>query len=450
MKIIKKFYKSILLFMEALLYIGCYLIFFGLLGLKNKQLLVLSRTSVVITFTWLILAVLLTIIYGSFDIGSRKKKPIVTSMALIHGMTDCVSYLLLNIMNRNDDNNKTFKIQFIGLFILILILQFIWIELWVRVGDAFFFSIREPMDTLLVLSDMADEKRLCRIIGRFGKKYRIVKTLTYEDGDIKQEIERVSSVFLYNVPVNERTELANICYRKRKDIHFNPEVSDIIIHTARQAMFEDMTFFASEERGMTFEQRLAKRLCDIIISLVALIISSPIFLISAILIKACDGGPVFFKQKRATLNGRTFSIYKFRTMREDSGNRSVTADDDRITPIGRVLRKYRLDELPQFINILKGEMSVVGPRPEMLENVEKYTASMPEFKYRLRMKAGLTGYAQIVGKYNTSSKDKLVLDLLYIENYSFLKDIQLIFQTVLVLLKAEDSTEGFEDESDIR
>ena len=127
-------------------------------------------------------------------------------------------------------------------------------------------------------------------------------------------------------------------------------------------------------------------------------------------------------------------------------NYSVTKDDNRITPVGKTLRKYRIDELPQLINIVKGDMSLVGPRPEMLENVEDYTRELPEFRYRLRMKAGLTGYAQIFGKYNTSSKDKLMLDLMYIENYSILKDIQLLFQTVLVIFKAEESTQAFEEE----
>lgn len=450
MKLIKRFYNSILFFMEALLYLGCYFIFFFLLGFDNKQLWVLSRTSVVITFTWVILIVLLTIIYGSYDVGRRKVKPIATSLILSHLMTDFAAYLLLNIMNRNDDNNKTFKIEFIGIFVAILLLHLLWILLWTNLGNAFYFSIKEPHSTLLVLSDLQDEKRLRRIIGRFAKKYRVDKAVHYKDENILKKIDAVEAVFLYDLPVGDRTELVNTCYLRRKDIHFNPEVSDIILYTARQSMFDDMTFLSSEERGMTFEQRVAKRLMDIIISVIALAVSSPIYIIAAIMIKAGDGGPVFFRQERATLNGKTFSIYKFRTMRVDAGNRSVTAGDDRITPVGKFLRKYRLDELPQFINILKGEMSVVGPRPEMLENVRKYTDEMPEFKYRLRMKAGLTGLAQIVGKYNTTSKDKLVLDLLYIESYSFLKDIQLLFQTVLVLLKAEDSTEAFEEEEDIR
>ena len=171
-------------------------------------------------------------------------------------------------------------------------------------------------------------------------------------------------------------------------------------------------------------------------------LTSPIWIVSAIAIKAYDGGHIFFKQKRATLNGRVFEVYKFRTMKEHVENHSVTDDDDRITKPGKILRKIRMDELPQLINILKGDMSFVGPRPEMLENVRAYEDQLPEFRYRLRVKAGLTGYAQISGKYNTSPKDKLMMDMIYIEEFSILRDIQLIFQTAIVLLKS-DSTEAF-------
>ena len=190
------------------------------------------------------------------------------------------------------------------------------------------------------------------------------------------------------------------------------------------------------------EQKIIKRLMDIVGSLRVLIITSPLFLISAIAIKCNDKGPVFFKQKRATKDGRIFEIYKFRTMRVQSENYSVTSDDDRITSVGKILRRYRIDELPQMINILKGEMSLVGPRPEMLYNIFDYTKTLPEFSYRLRVKAGLTGYAQIAGKYNTSPRDKLILDLIYIERYSIWKDIKLLLQTLIVLFK-KDSTEAF-------
>lgn len=440
-----KLKNSIMFLFEAALYVGNYLAFFLLLGIDNKQLLVLSRTSVVITFTWIIVTILLTIIYGKYDVGVRKPKPIITSLTLTTLMTDIVAYLLLNIMNRNEDNNQTFKIEFVGLFLLILVINVIWIIVLTYLGNGFFFWVQQPEETLLVLSDLRDSKRLQYLIGKFRKRYHIYETITYDDENIKKKIENSASVFLYDLPPEVRTNLINECYRNRINVYFNSEISDVLTQSARQAMFDDVTFLACEEKSITFEQRVCKRIMDIFISLVALILTSPIFLISALLIKKCDKGPVFFRQKRATVGGKVFSIYKFRTMRTDSENKSVTKDDDRITPIGKVLRKYRLDELPQFINILKGEMSVVGPRPEMLENVDAYTQQMPEFKYRLRVKAGLTGYAQIHGKYNTTSKDKLILDLLYIENYSVFKDIQLIFQTVLVLLKAEDSTEGFNE-----
>jgi lipopolysaccharide/colanic/teichoic acid biosynthesis glycosyltransferase len=175
-----------------------------------------------------------------------------------------------------------------------------------------------------------------------------------------------------------------------------------------------------------------------------MVITSPLMLVSAIAIKVCDGGHIIFKQKRMTKDGRVFSVYKFRTMREENSvNRSVTEDDERITPPGKFLRKTRMDELPQVFNIIKGDMSIVGPRPEMLENVEKYTNALPEFQYRLRVKAGLTGLAQIQGKYNTSPKDKLMMDLMYIQQYSIWQDLKLIFQTLTIFLKASESTEAF-------
>ena len=190
------------------------------------------------------------------------------------------------------------------------------------------------------------------------------------------------------------------------------------------------------------EQRVMKKLLrTCLLAIVLRILTSPIWIVSAIAIKAYDGGHIFFKQTYDT-ERTCFEIYKFRTMKEHVENHSVTDDDDRITKPGKILRKIRMDELPQLINILKGDMSFVGPRPEMLENVRAYEDQLPEFRYRLRVKAGLTGYAQISGKYNTSPKDKLMMDMIYIEEFSILRDIQLIFQTAIVLLKS-DSTEAF-------
>ena len=175
--------------------------------------------------------------------------------------------------------------------------------------------------------------------------------------------------------------------------------------------------------------------------------AAPVMLLVALAIKLEDGGPVFYKQMRMTLDGREFGILKFRSMIVDaekySGAVLAAEDDPRITKVGKFIRATRLDEIPQLLNILKGDMSIVGPRPERKSFVEEYCEKIPEFRYRMKVKGGLTGYAQIYGKYNTSPYDKLRLDLMYIENYSLMLDIKLILMTVRIMLKKE-STEGID------
>ena len=185
---------------------------------------------------------------------------------------------------------------------------------------------------------------------------------------------------------------------------------------------------------------------DIVLSLIALILSSPVLLLIAVAIKLYDRGPVFYKQERLTRDGEIFKIIKFRSMRMDSeadGAQLAKKDDSRITPVGRVIRRIHFDELPQLFNILKGEMSFVGPRPEREEIANEYETVIPEFSFRLKVKAGLTGYAQVYGKYNTTPYDKLKLDLTYIETYSFWLDLKLMLMTFKIIFQKEN-TEGIE------
>ena len=208
----------------------------------------------------------------------------------------------------------------------------------------------------------------------------------------------------------------------------------------------DTPLLLFRNRGLTVEQQAFKRMFDIICSLVMLVILSPVMLVISLLVKGYDRGPVFYKQERLTQDGKVFLVYKFRSMRADSekaGARLAMKNDDRITPVGRVLRNIHFDELPQLFNIIKGDMSLVGPRPERPEIAAEYEKEIPEFSYRLKVKAGLTGYAQVYGKYNTTPYDKLKLDLTYIENYSFFLDLQLIATTVKILFQKEN-TEGVE------
>ena len=218
-----------------------------------------------------------------------------------------------------------------------------------------------------------------------------------------------------------------------------------MLNTAKFELMDDMSVLHLPVTELSFEQRFVKRAMDLLVSGIATIILSPLMLVIALAIKLDDHGPVFFKQQRATKDGRIFKVYKYRTMKvhEPGEEFSATENDDRITRVGRILRKFRVDEIPQVLNILKGDMSLVGPRPEMLENVYRYTQELPEFEYRLRVKAGLTGLAQVAGKYNTSPKDKLILDLMYIERYSIWQDIMLLLRTLIVFFKSEESTQGF-------
>ena len=441
-KIIIEMQNTIFLLWKTLLYSFLLMTFIFIMGIPNPQLLRLSRTLAVTMLTFSTAGLGMTSAYGKFDIGKRKSKPIIYSIGLATIITDLITYVQLSIMNTNPDNNATLKFENIGLLIVVGCIQVIIIVCMTYFGNYIYFKINRPEISCVITSSQNSLNQIYRAVGKYKKQYNIQYILDYKDPEIWNMILKCHTVFLYDVPVKQRTEVIEYCYRYMRNVYFNPEVSDVVEFNAQHIVLDDVSLMGAIVKELTFEQRIIKRSMDILVSLIGLVLSSPIWVISAIAIKSEDGGSVFFKQKRATKDGRVFEVFKFRTMRENVENYSSTDGDDRITKIGKILRKTRMDELPQILNILKGEMSLVGPRPEMLENVYSYTEALPEFEYRLRVKAGLTGYAQIAGKYNTSPRDKLILDLMYIENYSIWKDIKLIFQTLIVLFKS-DSTEGF-------
>ena len=237
------------------------------------------------------------------------------------------------------------------------------------------------------------------------------------------------------------------CYFNGIDAYVVPKISDIIIRGADDFNLLDTPIVVTHGKGLTLTQRMTKRIMDVVLCLIAMVPASVIMLITALFIKLDDGGPVFFRQERVTRNGKHFDVIKFRSMIVDAEkyNKPIPAvdQDPRITKVGRIIRATRIDELPQLFNILKGDMSIVGPRPERPEFYQKYCAEYPEFAYRLRAKAGLTGYAQLYGKYNTTFADKALLDMYYIQKASFLWDLQLIFYTLKIIF-VKESTEGVE------
>ncbi len=436
------FSSSIIFFIKALLYIALMICFFLIMGIENWQLLHINRTTGIMLTSFAVVGLGMTAAYGKFDVGKRKSKPIITSLSLSIVITDLVAYVQLAIMNTNDANNRQFRFSNPLLLIITMVVQILLIIAFTYAGNFIYFSMHVPQKCCIITDSKTSLYEIAKAVLGFKKQYRICYAKHYGSEKLYDAISKCETIFLYNVPVRERTEIMEYCYRTLRNVYISPEISDIVEINAKHMILDDISLVNAPVKELTFEQKLVKRLMDIVLSALALVVTSPILLVCTLAIKIGDGGKVIFKQRRATKDGKIFEVYKFRTMKENVENYSVVSEDERITSVGKVLRKFRLDELPQFFNILKGEMSLVGPRPEMLENVYLYTKELPEFSYRLRVKAGLTGYAQIAGKYNTSPKYKLVLDLMYIENYSVLKDIKLLLQTLVVLFKPE-STEAF-------
>lgn len=443
MKRIKRFESTMWLFIRIALYVVLMATFMLVMAKENPTLIRLSRTMGITLSTYCIVGLLFLSIYGRYDVGRRKSKPIIYSLALAVLFTDIVTYLQLMIMNTITPSVYAFRLNSIGLLVLSYVIQVVIIIIATYGGNGLFFMIHDPESCCIVTSSQESLDYIVKAIMKYKKQYSIDYIVDYRDKDALKIIGKAQTVFIYDVPSLQKSEIIRYCYKERINIYLNPEIEDIVELNAQYYLLDDVSVINANVKAWTMEQRILKKLMDMGLALLLGILTSPIWIVSAIAIKMYDGGSIFFKQKRATIHGYVFEVYKFRTMKENVENRSVTDDDDRITKPGKILRKTRMDELPQLINILKGDMSFVGPRPEMLENVHAYEKELPEFRYRLRVKAGLTGYAQIAGKYNTSPKDKLLMDMMYIEQFSIMRDIQLMFQTVIVLLKS-DSTEAFQ------
>ena len=343
---------------------------------------------------------------------------------------------------RANTNISEFRLRGIELLFITIVIQIIIIIVFTYAGNALFFLIHEPEKCCVVTSCQDSLDVIAYAIGRFKKQYQISSVLDYRSENIEPKIQQAETVFMYDVPAEHRIRIMRLCYRYKVNVYFNPYLEDIMEVNATHYVLDDVYLFNKNIKSLTMEQRIVKRVLDIALSLFLGVLSSPLWLTGALAVKLYDGGPILFKQERATIHGRRFYVYKLRTMKENVENYSAKKDDDRITGPGRFLRRTRIDELPQLFNVLKGDMTFVGPRPEMIKNVKNYTKELPEFRYRLRVKAGLTGYAQISGKYNTTPRDKLIMDMMYIEQFSILRDIQLILQTAVVLFRS-DSTEAF-------
>ena len=397
-----------------------------------------AKGNYAIIALYAIILLVFTRVYDALQISYTGKGQIVYSQFLALGFSDAVIYIVICLLSKCLPSVIPGLICFITQFLLSI--------LWALFAQKLYFTLFKPSKTLIVY-DMRNG--LEHTIERYelDSKYDIVKIVDVNgcltDLSVLNGIE---VVFLSGIHSHERNIILKKCIADDIRVFVIPRVGDVIMSGAHKMHMMHLPMLRVERYRPTIEFQLIKRMMDILISLIALILLSPMLLISAILIKAYDKGPVFYKQNRLTKDGKVFKIIKLRTMKVDAEKDGVARlssgdKDDRITPIGHVLRKVRADEIPQLLNILGGSMSLIGPRPERPEIAEQYEKEMPEFRLRLQAKAGLTGYAQVYGKYNTTPYDKLQMDLMYIANPSLLEEASIMFATIKILFSKE-STEG--------
>ena len=380
-------------------------------------------------------------IYDSYAFGRRKISENAYSLSISCVLTDIIFYILDTLAFR-----KFYSIWYI---VVALIIQVIINVFFCKYVNTIYFKNYKAKKTLILYRDDYDLSKLDSI-PFFNQKYEIIDRIqnpkTYND--IKNEICKYEVIFISGIKATLRNGIIKDCVNKDIEAYVVPHVGDVIMMGSKYVDELPIPMVRVEKNSLDFHYLVLKRVFDIVVAAIATIVLSPFMLLTALAIKLYDNGPVLYKQTRLTKDRKEFTIYKFRSMRTDAEKdgvaRLVSEKDDRITPIGKIIRAIRFDELPQVFNILKGDMSIVGPRPERPEIAEQYEKIYPSFKLRLQVKAGLTGYAQIYGKYNTEPIDKLKMDLFYIDRMSFLYDIQLCFMTVKTLFMKE-STAAIEE-----
>ena len=397
-----------------------------------------SQTGLLVAVIFCVLYMTYGRIYESFLISLVRITEMVYSQALALLMSDGILYLVLSLMAHK-------LVSPVGVLCLFGV-QLLVAVLWCVCAHKWYFAVFPPKRTAVIYDRGRD---IGSLIGAYGlsKKFDVQRTVTLEEcleGDFRV-LDGMETVFLCGISSHDRNLILKQCVERGVTVYVMPKIGDIIMSGAMQMHLFHLPFLRVGRYDPAPEYLLMKRLFDILVSACALLVLSPLMIGVGIAIRR-DGGPAFYRQKRLTKDGKVFEVLKFRSMRVDAEKDGVarlsTGDaDPRITPIGHFIRKVRIDELPQLINILKGDMTIVGPRPERPEIAAQYEQELPEFRLRLQAKAGLTGYAQVYGKYNTTPYDKLQMDLMYIAHPSFLEDLHIIFATIKILFLPE-STEG--------
>lgn len=378
-------------------------------------------------------------LYNGYSLPISRIYELVYSQALAALISDGILYLITILINRH-------YISFFP-FVPTFLLQFLLITLWTVAAHQWYFREFPPKKTVVILGQGQNVDKLVKQYG-MDVHFDVQSVVPVEEclKDIPGTIGQAEVVFCCGLRSHNRNLVTKYCVAHKIGTYVIPRIGDVIMDSAKKVHLFHLPMMAVQRYNPSPEFLFFKRLYDIVLSLVALVLFAPIMAAVAVAIKMTDGGDIFYRQARLTKDGKVFQVLKFRSMRMDAEKDGVARlstgeNDPRVTKVGRFIRAVRFDELPQLLNILKGDMAIVGPRPERPEISAQYAKAMPEWNLRLQAKCGLTGYAQVYGQYNTTPYDKLLLDLMYIAKPSLFEDFKIIFATVKILFM-KDSTEG--------
>ena len=391
---------------------------------------------------YFIILLIITNFYGGLRVGHYRASEVTLSEMIALFFTNAVTYAQVCLISSAIVTPLP--------IITMTVAQYVVAWVWVTVTYKIYVRVTPSRKMLLLYGESEAAKRLIQKFITRSEKYQIQESLCVTGQELDAIHSRIldfEAVILCGIPPDICGELLKYCFYNTTRTYTVPGIEDILTRNSVEINLFDMPLLLNRNERLDVERRTTKRVMDILISTVALIILSPLSILTAISIKLCDGGRALFSQERLTIGGKSFTLLKFRSMKQDAeenGAQLSTKSDNRITLVGRIIRPLRLDEIPQLLNVLKGDMSIVGPRPERPEIAEEYCKAMPEFAHRLKVKAGLTGYAQVYGNYNTDPWDKLLMDLTYISSYSPAMDIKIIFMTVKTLFQRE-RTKGIAD-----
>ncbi len=376
--------------------------------------------------------------YGAMKIGQLRRIEVILSQYLSIFIANIFTYMIISLL--------AFRLIDVLPMVVMTLGDFLITTVWSFCAGHLYGRIFKSWKILLIYGERPATDLVYKVEER-RDKYAISDAINVSEGleAIAEKAKNFEAVIIGDINARDRNDVLKYCYGNGIRAYVIPKISDIIMMGSDRIHIFDTPFLLEKGYSLSFDQRFWKRALDLVLAVPVFILTSPVMLLTTLMIKLDDGGSVLYKQIRCTQDGREFEMIKFRSMVENAESDGIAKlaqkDDCRITRIGKFIRATRIDELPQLYNIIVGDMSFVGPRPERPEIIRQYMEDMPEFKFRMRVKAGLTGFAQIYGKYNTIPYDKLKLDLFYIENYSVWIDIKLILMTVKILLKRE-STEG--------